>query len=169
MSERYDRSKLPKVYVDTSVISCLDAPQTPERMIQTQLFWETAKRGEYEIVISSITLAEMDACPEPKRSFMWVKLSEIPFLTRIGLFDNAAQLASLYIDEGGLPPSSLNDALHIAIATIKQCDIVASWNLKHMVNMRAKKIIEKVNTENNLKRLEIGLPSVLILEEEAKN
>ena len=155
-----------KIYLDTSVISCLDAPQTPERMIHSQLFWETAKRGEYELVISNVTLDEMNACPEPKRSFMRVKLAEIPYLTRVEESDEATRLADLYLSEGGLSSASRNDAIHLAIATIEKCDCVASWNLKHMVNIRAKKAVTLVNNREDYEPLEIWLPSSLIIDEE---
>jgi len=45
-------------------------------MIHTQLFWDTVKRGRYEIAISNLLLDEMNACPEPKRSFMRMKEDE---------------------------------------------------------------------------------------------
>ena len=155
-----------KVYLDTSVISCLDAPQTPERMIHTQLFWETAKRGEYELVVSSVTLDEMNACPEPKRSFIRVKLAEIPFLTRVEESDEAVRLANLYVEDGGLSPASRNDAIHLAIATVEKCDCVASWNLKHMVNVRAKNAVALVNKRENYEPLEVWLPASMIIDKE---
>lgn len=154
-----------RIYLDTSVVSCLDAPETPERMIHTQLFWDTAKRGAYELVVSNVMLDEMNACPEPKRSFMRLKLAEIPHLTRVAESDKAVHLAHLYVDEGGLPPASRNDALHLAIATLEKCDCIASWNLKHIANIRAKNAVDLVNSCENYCRLEIWLPSSLILEE----
>jgi len=69
------------------------------------------------------------------------------------------------VDEGGLPPASRNDALHLAIATLEKCDCIASWNLKHIANIRAKNAVDLVNSCENYCRLEIWLPSSLILEE----
>jgi hypothetical protein len=96
-----------RVCLDTSVVSCLDAPETPERMIHTQMFWESAKSGVYEIIISDVTLDELDACPEPKRSFMYLKLAEIPHITRVESNDRAQQLARKYVAVGGLSPGRL--------------------------------------------------------------
>ena len=158
--------QLAKIYLDTSVISCLDAPQTPERMIHTQLFWETAKRCEYELVVSNVTLDEINACPEPKRSFMHVKLAEIPFLSRVEESEEAVRLANLYVNEGGLSPASRNDAIHLAIATVEKCYCVVSWNLKHMVNVRAKNAVAIVNKRENYEPLEVWLPASLIIDEE---
>ena len=137
-------------------------------MIHTQMFWETAKRGEYELVVSNVTLDELNACPEPKRSFMRVKLAEIPYLTRVVDSDEAVRLAGLYVSEGGLSAASLTDALHLAIATVENCDCAASWNLKHIANIRAKNAVNAVNARENYNRLEIWLPSSLINDEGEK-
>jgi hypothetical protein len=135
-------------------------------MIHTQLFWDTVKRGEYEIVISNVTLDELSACPEPKRSFMFIKLAEIPYLTRVEEGKEARRLAQAYVDAGGLPSASGADALHIAIAAIDHCDYVASWNLKHMANLRANKAVTEVNAALGFENLEIKPPHYFIVDEE---
>ena len=157
--------QLMKIYLDTSVISSLDAPQTPERMIHSQLFWDTAKRGEYELVVSNVTLDEMNACPEPKRSFMRVKLAEIPFLTCVEESDEAVRLADLYVSEGGLSPASRNDAIHIAIATVEKCDCITSWNIRQL-HMHARNAVALVNKRENYDPLDAWLPPSLIIDEE---
>jgi len=40
-----------KIYLDTSVISHLQATDTPEKMADTLLLWEDIKAGIYEVVI----------------------------------------------------------------------------------------------------------------------
>jgi len=48
-----------KLYLDTSVISHLDAPDTPEKMADTLALWEDLKfRPDIKIVISELTLRE---------------------------------------------------------------------------------------------------------------
>ncbi len=44
------RRKL-KIYIETSVISHLDAPDRPDRMGETLLFWKEVTAKKYEIVI----------------------------------------------------------------------------------------------------------------------
>ena len=45
-----------KIYLDTSVVSCLQVPETPERMADTLRLWEDIKNGMYDIFISDITI-----------------------------------------------------------------------------------------------------------------
>ena len=115
-----------KIYLDTNVISCLDAPETPERMIYTQRFWESIKSGNYSVYLSRATMDEIHKCPEPKHSFMLVSLAGIEFSLCDVDNDVAEELAALYVEKGGLPPGAKVDAIHIANATLAKCDIIAS-------------------------------------------
>jgi predicted nucleic acid-binding protein len=51
-------SKKVKIYLDTSVISCLQAFETPERMADTLRLWRDLEAGIYDVVISDITIDE---------------------------------------------------------------------------------------------------------------
>ena len=45
--------------------------------------------------------------------------------------DEAIKLAEKYITESALTNKNYNDALLIALATINNADVLASWNFKH--------------------------------------
>jgi predicted nucleic acid-binding protein len=151
-----------KIYLDTNIISCLDAPETPERMIYTQRFWESVKNDRYDVVISRVTMDEIHDCPEPKHTFMLIVLAGIEYTLCETDDDKAAELAEAYIRAGGLPPRSKDDAMHIAYATLAECDAITSWNFKHVTNVRAMKAVERVNAERGYKRLDIYSPQSLI-------
>ena len=69
-----------KIYLDTSVISHLQAEDTPEKMQDTLRFWEEIKKGKYEVFISDVTFNELAKCNEPKRTALLTSLSQIDFL-----------------------------------------------------------------------------------------
>jgi len=48
-----------KIYLDTSVISCLQALETPERMADSLRLWEDLKAGIYDVYISDITIDDI--------------------------------------------------------------------------------------------------------------
>jgi predicted nucleic acid-binding protein len=52
----------PKLYLDTSVISHLDADDTPEKMEDTLRFWEMLKTNKFHVIISNVTLTELNKC-----------------------------------------------------------------------------------------------------------
>jgi predicted nucleic acid-binding protein len=62
--------KKQKIYLDTSVVSHLESPDRPDWMADTLKLWELIKKGVYEVYISNTTIAEINDCNEPKRSFM---------------------------------------------------------------------------------------------------
>jgi len=136
----------PKVYLDTSVISHLDAADTPEKMNDTLLFWEELKTGRYRIIISSVTLTEIAKCGEPKQTKLLEKLSEIDY-ELIEENEETLALAENYLNYGVLKSKSMDDLRHISVATVTDCKYVASWNFKHFVNVRT---IAKVQSANKL-------------------
>ena len=56
-----------KIYLDTSVVSYLRQEDAPEKMKQTQEFWEILKSGKYDVFVSNATVIELSNCAEPKR------------------------------------------------------------------------------------------------------
>lgn len=64
---RRDRNRKLKVYLDTSVISHLMQEDVPEKMADTLQLWEMFCEGVYDVYLSTVTLEEVSACPEPKR------------------------------------------------------------------------------------------------------
>ena len=57
-----------KVYLDTSVISHLLQEDVPEKMSDTRKLWEMFKAGKYDVYLSTVTLREIEECPEPKQT-----------------------------------------------------------------------------------------------------
>jgi len=136
-----------KIYLDTSVISHLQHEDVPEKMQDTLLFWRMLESGRYEVVISDITLMELRQCFEPKRSGLLGYLGTINYAL-LPQTDEVDALAEAYVENGVLSRKSMGDCQHIAFATISGCDVIVSWNFKHMVRMTT---IQKVRTINAMK------------------
>jgi len=138
-----------RIYLDTSVISYLRQEDVPDRMAETLEFWEVLKRGRYEVYISEIVIAEITRCAEPKRSELFALLEEIRHLKI-------------------LPPKSEDDRRHIAAAIFGGCNIIVSWNFKHMVNVQTIDGVRIICLANNVAPLDIYPPAIL-LERSAPN
>lgn len=78
----------------------------------------------------------------------------------------AKRLSFLHISQGALPPKSFDDAMHIVIATVAECNAILSWNFKHMVNMRASAAVEAVNILNGYRTVRIMPPQMMLDMEE---
>jgi len=152
-----------KIYLDTSVVSHLFADDTPDRMDDTNKLWDDFKAGKYDIFISAITVEELQKCSEPKRSKMAERLGEIDFQV-IEETDEINNLASEYLNNGVLTKKSMDDCLHIACAVVTNCDIIVSWNFKHLVNYRTINKVKIVNAVNHYKEISIISPTMLLEE-----
>ena len=163
-----DDSKKIKVYLDTSVVSYLDQQDAPEKMEETKEVWERIKQGQYDVVISTLVLDELQKCQQPKRSLLMDKVKEID-CTILSVEEDTVRLAEKFIDFGVLKKRSFEDCQHIAAAILSGCDIIVSWNFKHIVNVKTIRGVKVVTTLEGYKDILIYPPSALLDEELPEN
>ena len=150
-----------KIYLDTSVISYLLHEDTPDKRNDTLTLWEIIKRGIYDVYISELTLEELSACPEPKKSTLFELLKQIEYnLIRSDV--EVEELALDIIKQSILTNKSVDDCTHIAAAVLNSCNIIVSWNFKHLVNARTIDGIRIITIMKNLKSVDIYSPTMLI-------
>jgi len=154
-----------KIYLDTSVISHLDQQDAPDKMADTHTFWGIAKAGGFDIFISPVDMEELDKCSPEKLSRLKHYLSEVK-LTLLEKNSEAEELAKLYIDAHVLSERHIDDCRHIAYACAANCDIIVSWNFKHIVNHKTISGVKSVNAIAGYKEMAIYTPTILISTEE---
>jgi hypothetical protein len=71
-------------------------------------------------------------------------------------------LAEVYIKEGALTKRSINDARHIAIATIAGASAIITWNFKHMANFMRVEQYNSINLHQGYTRINIYSPMGII-------
>jgi len=150
-----------RIYLDTSVISHLDAPDAPKEQADTRKLWNAIQAGKYQVYISPVVMLELDNCSEPKRSIMVRKLQDIRY-TELQANDEVLELAAQYLKAGILPPRSARDRQHIAYACVYNCDMIVSWNFEHMVNYKTISGVKSVNALAGYKEMPIYTPTILI-------
>lgn len=79
--------------------------------------------------------------------------------------ENTIELAEKFIDFGILKRKSFDDCRHIASAILAGCDVIVSWNFKHIVNVKTMRGIKVITTLEGYKDLLIYPPSALLEEE----
>lgn len=150
-----------KVYLDTSVVSYLYQLDTPEKMKDTLELWEQFRRGRYEVYISDIVLDEISGCNQEKLDILLGYLRQIPY-SLVQTDEDTVELAEKFIDFGILKKKSFDDCRHIATAIMAGCDIITSWNFKHIVNVKTVRGVKTITTLEGYKDLLIYPPSVLL-------
>ena len=151
-----------KVYLDTSVVSYLYQVDAPEKMQNTLDLWELFKNKVYEVYISDIVIREIN---EEKLKILLDYLKQIDY-NIVETDEDTIKLAGKFIDFGILKQKSFDDCQHIAVAILAGCDIITSWNFKHIVNVKTVRKVKVITTLEGYKDLLIYPPSVLIESEE---
>lgn len=149
-----------KIYIDTSVIGgCYD----DEFSDASNKLFEEFKAGKKIAVVSNITTFELEKAPKNVKN----KLIEIPdqFIEKITLSVEAEELSKKYISGNVISPNFVEDARHIAIATLERVDVLASWNFKHIVNLKKIHGYNAVNLKEGYHLLEIRSPMEVLDEE----
>lgn len=149
-----------RIYVDTSVFGgCEDV----EFLDHSRRLVSAMSKGEYAMVISEVTLLELEKAPVKVREH----LERIPesVIEVLSLDAEAEALAAEYIRDGAVGKNQRADALHIAIATVARVDVLVSWNFKHIVNLRRIHAFNAVNLKQGYPVLEIRNPREVIGDE----
>lgn len=103
-------------------------------------------------------MTEIELAGAPRHIMNLVKKIPENNIEFLPINDEANQLADSYILENVVGKISRPDCLHIAIATLKNADILASWNFKHIVNVSRIRGYNGVNNKAGHKILEIRTP-----------
>jgi predicted nucleic acid-binding protein len=146
-----------KVYTDTSVIGGYFDKEFQEWSVA---LWKEFINGSKQIVLSDLTAQELEFAREEVRKLIIL----IPDANRVDIVvdDETIKLAETYIKEGALTDKSYNDALHIALATLNNADVLASWNFKHIVNLDRIRLYNSINLRFGYRLIEIRTPREIL-------
>lgn len=114
------------IYTDTSVIGGYFDQAFQEA---TRQLFDQFVRGDDYLMLSDLAFEEV--LPGPER------VRKVPFLVpakhrrHIVVTPEAGLLAQEYIRAGVVGENQLEDATHVAAATIYGADVVVNWNRKH--------------------------------------
>jgi len=119
-----------RVYTDSSALGgCRDI----EFEVDSLRLINWACRREITLLISEITLRELEAAPsEVKEILTGLPLDCWEF---VPLTTEILALRDAYVPVGVVGPQWVNDAAHVAAATVARADAIVSWNFKHIVRL----------------------------------
>ena len=153
------QKKIKRIYCDTSIIGGIIDSEFSEHTIR---FLGYVKTGLFSMVISPVVDAEILVEETPQKVIREYKallqISEV-----IDVTEEALSLQQSYIEVGILTPKWEDDALHVALASTSQCDVIASWNFKHIVNFQKIPLYNAVNTLHGYNEIRIYSPLELEL------
>ena len=145
------------IYLDNSVIGgYYDEIFASE----TQTFFKRIENKQFQVFFSNVIESELNLAP------FYVKevKSKIPkdCLKHVELDEESKTLGEQYIESKILTWKNLNDAYHIAIASVNRLDLLVSWNFKHIVNYDKIRLFNSVNLKLGYPEIDIRTPQELI-------
>jgi predicted nucleic acid-binding protein len=149
-----------KVYLETTMFNYY-FDETKNAQPVTVAFFEAIGSGQFEGYTSVYAYEELDKAPEPQRTNM-LNLIEKYHITVLDTSDEADQLAENYIASNIIPRKKNTDALHIAIASVNELDMILSFNFKHINKLKTKTQIPAANQVSGYRDIIIAQPEGVI-------
>ena len=140
------------VYIESTIISYLSAKPSRDLIVAahqqiTNEWWDTIKQ-QVECYISPFVIQEISAGDQEAAKR---RLDLIEDLSILEVNKEIQNLAQKYFAALDIPEKSRLDAFHLALSVWHEIDYLLSWNCKHIVSGRIKKMLDKVNLELDLK------------------
>ena len=143
-----------KLYLDTSIPSAYYDYSKPVRQLITQKWFENESE-DFKLYTSVVAVEEVGRMTNISKRENILEMFDKHSLIILPLTEEARELGFLYLKHGAIPKTEIEDALHLAIATLNKIEFLASWNFKHIVSVNP---IRKINEINQ----KAGYPDILI-------
>jgi hypothetical protein len=142
------------------ILRCSEDVSTTNSGPRALRFFEEVRVGRFVVVVSDVTLDELELAPERVRAV----LAELPAaqVEIVSTSPESIALRNAYLEAGVVGPASANDASHIAVATISNVDLVVSWNFKHIVHFEKIGGYEGVNSLHGYRSPRIYSPLEIV-------
>jgi predicted nucleic acid-binding protein len=136
---------LPRVYIETSVISYLTARPSSDPILfgqqeLTKSWWSEGAKL-LELCCSDVVWEEAS---RGDKNAAALRLVQLEGLLDLPVTQQAVDLAEKLLQAGALPQQAFDDALHVAVCATNGVDILVSWNCKHIANVTMYGVIDNV-------------------------
>jgi hypothetical protein len=150
------------VYLETTFFSFFHddraAPAIVAMRDWTRQFWDE-RRNAYELVTSAAVLDEL------RKGGAHHKIAALNLALTVPIVsggDEVAEIVQAYIEHKIMPQDPAGDALHLALASLHECDYLVTWNCRHLANANKFGHIRQINTMLGLKTPELVTPPELM-------
>jgi predicted nucleic acid-binding protein len=154
------RARHLRVYLDTSIFGgVFDA----EFARASRRLFARISQGVFDPVISVIVAEEIADAP-PRIQQLYRRVARTAELRPVD--EAVLNLRDAYLEAGIVAEQWSADALHVAVATVSGCEMIVSWNFKHIVNFRRIPLYNAVNERLGYRRIGIFTPQEVIEDED---
>jgi predicted nucleic acid-binding protein len=149
-----------RVYLDTSVIGGWADEEFAD---DSRRLFTLAQSSRLRILVSDVVIAELENAPvEVREALMRIATSAIE---TVPITVEVLALRDAYLAAGVLGRKWIDDATHVAAATVARADAIVSWNFRHIVRLDKIKAYNAVNLMNGYGVLNILTPAEVRIDE----
>jgi len=150
-----------KLYIETTVPNFLFADDAPDKKAITEEFYKWIRISTDTLDVSELVLAEINRAQPALRARLLDAVERLQAIN-LAVTPEAEGLAQRYVQDEAIPARFRDDALHVAIAVLNGLDIVVTWNMKHLANVRRIASINRTNLTMALSPIRIHTPEAVI-------
>ncbi len=153
------------IYIETTVVSYLVANPSRDSILAahqqlTQQWWQD-ERLRYKCVTSEEVLRE---AASGDAEMIGRRAEALAGMTIFLVDDTARGLARQILAEKILQPAAASDAIHAAVASLNQVNILLTWNCRHLANPHLLRRLRELMARRSLTLPEICTPIELAAE-----
>lgn len=105
--------------------------------------WWGRLRSDQRLVTSAVVFEELERIPDVARRER--SLALVHPLEQLDYTAEIAEVAAVYLAHRLMPVEALGDADHLALASFYGCDMLVTWNCRHLANANKTGHIRRVN------------------------
>lgn len=145
-----------RIYLDTNVFGAYPPDALWQELWANTLF-QRIRAGRHTLVPSRTVATEIAKAPSAVQVLFVELTGNAEWLTVTG---EAIALRDSYLTAAVVTNNHRDDALHVALATVAACDVLASWNSRQFNNKEA--AYNQVNLAEGYATIEVLTPDTLL-------
>ncbi len=134
------------IYVETTIPSFYTEKrkgvEIEARRKWTREWWAKPKPGQL-LVTSVVVFDELEKIPNVARRNE--SLALLHNLEQLDYTAEVEEIAAVYLQHKLMPAEAVGDADHLALASFYSCDMLVTWNCKHLANANKTGHIRRIN------------------------
>jgi predicted nucleic acid-binding protein len=146
-----------RIYVETSVYG--EYANALDEATAGELF-ARCRTGRYQLITSELVEFEIRKGAPAGVITRFEEL--LPFAAYLLITNAALALQNAYLSAGVVGAQRADDALHVALATIAGCDLLVTWDEKHIARSNKITLFNKVNVQQGHKPINILFPEQVL-------
>lgn len=154
------------VYVETTIPSYYTGRRARDIVLAARqeltIDWWDEHKVKYDLFTSQVVLDEI-ACGN--EAFALKRTSLMHGIPLLEISENVIRTAELILESGIIPPKVVDDAYHVACASVHKIDFLLTWNCKHIANPQNRMRLRKLLARHDLILPIICTPEEMLADE----